>query len=340
MSDSNVSAFYQGLIGTTLNANYRIEEIIGSGGMGAVFLATHLALGSSVAIKVLSPELSSDLSLIKRFEREARVGGKLAHPNIVRVQDFGKTSDGILFMVMEYVKGETLASLLAKYGSLPLDRCVRILEPLCDALSMAHNHNLLHRDLKPANILVGEVNGKEIVKLLDFGIVKLLAPDDHISQLTGIGQVFGTPLYMSPEQLMGLTLTPRADLFSLGVIFFEMLTGKLPADHPELRELLGQKMQGPPAVSSIVGALPKGLDGVMGKILTKNLDDRYASADDFVAAVKAVVGVQPSILTHSGENSLTDISDKDTVPNEPVQPEPEQPISIWKSVTRLFGRQR
>jgi hypothetical protein len=119
-----------------------------------------------------------------------------------------------------------------------------------------------------------------------------------------------------------------------------MLTGKLPADHPELRELLGQKMQGPPAVSSIVGTLPKGLDGVMGKILTKNLDDRYASADDFVAAVKAVVGVQPSILTHSGENSLTDISDKDTVPNEPVQPEPEQPISIWKSVTRLFGRQR
>lgn len=288
MSTSGTVEFYKSLIGQTLNDSYRVEKIIGSGGMGAVFLATHLTLGNSVAIKVLSPALTSDPSLVKRFQREAKVGGQLMHPNIVRVQDFGKTPDGLLFMVMEYVAGETLAARLARVGKLSLEECLTILEPLCDALGLAHSKNLLHRDLKPANVLVGDLNGRPLVKLLDFGIVKLLQPDEQVSQLTAVGQVFGTPLYMAPEHLMGMTLTPQADLYSLAVMVYELLTGQPPAQHNDLRKLLDLKMKPPPSVTTHIASLPSGLDGVFAKALHANPEQRYATAGDFFHAVQTV----------------------------------------------------
>ncbi|MFQ3581706.1 MAG: serine/threonine-protein kinase [Chloracidobacterium sp.] len=287
MATSGTVEFYKSLIGQTLNNNYRIEKIIGSGGMGAVFLATHLTLGSSVAVKVLSPALTSDQSLVKRFQREARVGGQLTHPNIVRVQDFGKTPDGLLFMVMEYVAGETLAARLSRVEKLSLEECLRILEPLCDALGLAHGRNLLHRDLKPANVLVGELDGRQIVKLLDFGIVKLLQPDEQVSQLTAVGQVFGTPLYMAPEHLMGLTLSPQADLYSLAVMAYEMLTGQPPAQHDDLRKMLELKMKPPPSVATYAPALPSALDAVFAKALASNPEQRYGTASEFFLAMQA-----------------------------------------------------
>jgi serine/threonine protein kinase len=288
MSTSGTVEFYKSLIGQTLNDSYRVEKMIGSGGMGAVFLATHLTLGSPVAVKVLSPKLTSDPALVKRFQREARIGGQLMHPNIVRVQDFGKTPDGLLFMVMEYVAGETLAARLSRVGKLSLEECLAILEPLCDALELAHGKNLLHRDLKPANVLVGELNGRLTVKLLDFGIVKLLQPDEQVSQLTAVGQVFGTPLYMAPEHLMGMTLTPQADLYSLAVMTYELLTGQPPVQHDDLRKMLELKMKPPPSVTTYVASLPAGLDGVFAKALHANPEQRYATAMDFFRGLQSV----------------------------------------------------
>ncbi len=287
MTRSGAVEFYKSLIGQTLGNTYQVEKVIGTGGMGAVFLAKHLTLGNSVAIKVLSPALTSDPSLVKRFQREAQVGGQLAHPNIARVQDFGKTPDGLLFMVMEYVPGETLAARLARAGKLSLSECLLILEPLCDALAMAHGRGLLHRDLKPANVIVGELDGRQIVKLLDFGIVKLLQSDESVSQLTAVGQVFGTPLYMAPEHLMGLTLTPQADLYSLAVMAYETLVGQPPAQHDDLRKMLELKMKPPPPVTPQVAALPTALDAVFAKALAPNPQERYATAGEFFLAVQA-----------------------------------------------------
>lgn len=285
MGVSGAVDFYKSLIGRTLDDSYRVEKLIGSGGMGAVFLATHLALGNSVAVKVLSPALTSDPALVKRFQREAKVGGQLTHPNIIRVQDFGKTPDGLLYMVMEYVAGETLAARLARVGKLSLEACLNILEPLCDALELAHGRNLLHRDLKPANVLIGELDGREIVKLLDFGIVKILQSEENVSQLTAVGQVFGTPLYMAPEHLMGMALTPQADLYSLAVMTYEMLTGRPPAHHEDLRRLLELKMKPPPSVAAQAAA-PGALDAVFAKALASNPEQRYATAREFFEALQ------------------------------------------------------
>jgi eukaryotic-like serine/threonine-protein kinase len=331
MSGASASEYYKKLIGETLNGNYRIERMIGSGGMGAVFQATHLALGNSVAVKVLAPELASDTSLVKRFQREARVGGNLMHPNIVRVQDFGKTDDGILFMVMEFIDGETLAGKLTKNGRLSLEETIVIVEALCDALTTAHKNNLLHRDLKPANILIGKLNSREVVKLLDFGIVKLLQPDEHQSQLTAVGQVFGTPLYMAPEHLMGLTLTPQADLYSLAVMTYEMLTGALPADQEDLRKLLEQKMKGTASVTTHVADLPPALDEVFAKGLASNPESRYATANDFLQAVKDARKPDTAKLR------AREFSERDTQPIEP-QPVPEKASGgFFGFLKRLFG---
>lgn len=331
MSGASASEYYKKLIGETLNGNYRIEKMIGSGGMGAVFQATHLALGNNVAVKVLAPELASDTSLVKRFQREARVGGNLMHPNIVRVQDFGKTDDGVLFMVMEFVDGETLAGKLLKNTRLSLDETIVIVEALCDALTTAHKNNLLHRDLKPANVLIGKLNGRDVVKLLDFGIVKLLQPDEHQSQLTAVGQVFGTPLYMAPEHLMGLTLSAQADLYSLGVMTYEMLTGALPADQEDLRKLLEAKMKAIPSVTDHASDLPAALDEVFTKALASNPEARYATANDFLQAIKNARKPDTAKLR------ARELADRPTVEMTP-QPQPvEKSGGFFGFLKRLFG---
>jgi eukaryotic-like serine/threonine-protein kinase len=331
MSGASASEYYKKLVGETLNGNYRIEKMIGSGGMGAVFQATHLALGSSVAVKVLAPELASDTSLVKRFQREARVGGNLMHPNIVRVQDFGKTDDGVLFMVMEFVEGETLAGKLLKNTRLSLDETIVIVEALCDALTTAHKNNLLHRDLKPANVLIGKLNGRDVVKLLDFGIVKLLQSDEHQSQLTAVGQVFGTPLYMAPEHLMGLTLTPQADLYSLGVMTYEMLTGALPADQDDLRKLLEAKMKGVPSVTDHVSELPAALDEVFVKALSSNPESRYATANDFLLAIKNARKPDTAKLR------AKEMAERPTVEVTALSPPEEKSGGFFGFLKRLFG---
>ncbi|MEW6732973.1 MAG: serine/threonine-protein kinase, partial [Acidobacteriota bacterium] len=238
--------YFNSLIGREINGCYRIEEKIGVGGMGAVFRAINLKQHNTVAVKVISPHLAANQIFIKRFQREARVGWALSHPNIIKVYEYGETEVGLLFAVMEFIEGETLGNYIDYSAPLTISRCLQILVPLCDALATAHARNILHRDLKPANVLLSRENDCEVIKLGDFGLVKLLQPDDEISQgsnLTAIGETFGTPHYMSPEQLMGHALAPTTDIYSLGVITYEMLTGRVPIETNDRREFLTLKLR-------------------------------------------------------------------------------------------------
>lgn len=287
--------YFNNLIGTKLNNTYLIEEMIGVGGMGAVFRCTHLLLGNQVAIKIMPPTLTNNTTFVKRFRREARVGWTLSHPNIVKVLEFSQNSDGLFFMVMEYVKAKTLKNCIEESAPMPLNRCLEILEPLCNALDIAHKHRILHRDLKPANILIGRQDGAEIVKLADFGIVKLLEADSQITTegevLTGKGTIIGSPNYMSPEQLMNYKLSSSSDIYSLGVILYEMITGQLPFSESNFQELITSKVKFErfSAPSTKVPSLPLSVDKVLQKALAPSPQNRYQTAKDLFEAFKNVL---------------------------------------------------
>ncbi len=220
------------LIGRELASRYRIEALLGEGAMGAVYRARHIKVGRSFAVKVLHDRLLTDPKLERRFEREAELAGKLHHINVVGVVDVGETDDGIHFMVMEYADGPTLSSLMV--GPMDPARAVAIVKQLLDGLAHAHDHGLIHRDFKPENVIVEtDRSGHERPRIVDFGIAILRdtvsAPDDG-QRLTTAGLVLGTPHYMAPEHAMGAGIVHRIDLFALGVIVFEMLTGMLPFD--------------------------------------------------------------------------------------------------------------
>jgi serine/threonine-protein kinase len=217
------------LIGKTLNEKYRIEERLGIGGMGTVYRARHMLIDRPVAIKVLNQRFVEDDAARTRFEREAKAAGRLQHVNAVSVTDFGETSEGYVYIVMELLEGRTLREIVAKEAPLEIARAVSIMLQTAAAVGAAHEAGVIHRDLKPANIFVTQRSDvPAVVKVLDFGIAKLAAEtldDEEPKNLTQVGVMIGTPRYMSPEQCSGLPLTPAADVYSLGVIFYEMLTG-------------------------------------------------------------------------------------------------------------------
>lgn len=288
----SLEAYFNDFIGKKLNNTYLIEEKLGEGGMGVVFRATHLLLGNNVAIKIMTPELRKNSNDVKRFQREARVGWALSHPNIIKVLEFSQTQEGTLFMVMEFVKGEDLKSYIKRLAPLSISRCIELLKPLCDALDMAHKRNIIHRDLKPANILISEQNGVEIVKLADFGIVKLLKPDNQITAegtaLTDTGTIIGSLNYMSPEQLMDYNLGPTSDIYSLGVILHEMLTRDLPIKGGDLRKVLSLKTNYHlfPLPSTSFSFLPTTLDKVLRKVLSAMPQQRYQKAGELLEALR------------------------------------------------------
>jgi len=212
------------LLGHVLESKYRIEEHLGSGAMGSVFRAQHVQLARSYAIKLLHPRLLADAKLIKRFAREAELAARLSHPNVIGVVDLG---DG--FLVMDLAEGPTLAELFAQAPFEPLRAC-RLIRQLCDGLDHAHGHGLIHRDLKPDNVIVASTAGDEVARIGDFGIAILRESTESSDRLTTGGLVLGTPHYMAPEMAGGRAFDHRADLFALGVICYEMLTGRLPFD--------------------------------------------------------------------------------------------------------------
>lgn len=300
MSNASTKNYYDDLIGKEIKG-YLIESKLGEGGMGAVFKATKISDNTLIALKVISPMLLVNSRFVKRFQREAKVGKALTHPNIIQVVEYGETENGLLFMAMEFVDGETLRAELAKTGAIDAKRAAGMLKQLCEGMDLAHKRGILHRDLKPENIMISkDASGKEILKLADFGLVKLMQPDGEItkgSALTEVGEIFGTPHFMSPEQVMGQTVGAPADIYSLGVMLYQMLTGKTPLEGSDVRNLLVMKIsQDIPPPSKKFPFINQAYDSVFTKVLARDPNDRYKSAGEFYQDFQRVVDMVESGL--------------------------------------------
>ena len=274
------------MIGRTFDDKYRLDEKLGVGGMGTVYRATHLLIDRPVAIKVLSSRFVEDEAAQIRFRREARAAGRLQHANAVTVTDFGTTADGHVYIVMELLEGRTLRDVLAHDAPLDTARAVSLMLQISAAVGAAHEAGIIHRDLKPANIfIVQRPNAPASVKVLDFGIAKLAAEaleeDDHMT-LTQVGVMIGTPRYMSPEQCDGVQLTPASDVYSLGIILYEMLTGITPfIGSTPLAVAMKHSSAPPRPPSEIVATIPPAIEGVVLHALEKNPGHRPANAEEF-----------------------------------------------------------
>lgn len=278
---------------------FRIEREIGTGGMGTVYLATHLGLDRPVAVKIIKREFAGDADITDRFLLEARTMAKLRHTHAAMIFDAGNLPDGRHFIVMEFLEGETLSQVLAREGRLPASRAVEIATQICDVLEEAHRLGIIHRDLKPSNILLG----KRGVCVLDFGVAKVLASSaestaTHAS--TGSGQLIGTPRYMSPEQCLGQRVGARSDLYSLGVLLYEMLAGRPPFVDPVQSALLVKQATAPaPPLPKLRQDLPRSLSLAVHTLLAKRPEDRPRTA----ASAKSLL--ERSLTQH--ERTLPDI---------------------------------
>jgi len=286
-------------------AGYRIVEPVGRGGMGVVYRAEEVALGGrSVAVKILSPDLSGDPELRRRFLREMRIAASIEHPNIVPIYRAGE-EDGLLYIAMRYLHADDLGRVLRERGPLPPARAVRIVEQVARALDVAHRHGLVHRDVKPANILVepaaepGEPGGGEHVYLVDFGVAKAREVDPTLIGSGGPGQgqtgadwFVGTPLYAAPEQLRGEPVDGRADVYALGCVLFESLTGKPPYQGSSDGAVVAAHLTAPPPLASAARAgLPQALDPVIARALAKTPAERYATCGELAAAAGSDLAV-------------------------------------------------
>jgi serine/threonine-protein kinase len=265
-----------------LDRTYAVVRELGRGGMGAVVLARHREVGHRVAIKIASTD-KFDTEGLARFQREARLMARFRHPNIVRLYDVRQIEQGRVAIVMEYVRGVSLARLLREQSRLPFPACVRILRDLGLALAHAHEHGVVHRDVKPANVLVEEGTG--VAKLSDFGIAKVTSDDAH---LTAVGAVLGTPAYMSPEQIDGRTIDGRSDVYSLGVLGWEIVSGEHPwAGIPLFELLFKQKHEALPLLSTLRPDTPQAILLALEGALEKDPAHRWASMADMVAQLAA-----------------------------------------------------
>lgn len=271
------------LLGRTLNRTYRIEEQVGQGGMGAVFKAKHLGIGDYVALKVICSEHIQNASVLARFRREAQAARRLAHPNAVAVHDFNSTEEGLFFMVMEYVKGQTVEQYLVDQGIITPERALEILRPVAAALDVAHNLGIIHRDLKPANLMLcRDTAGREQVKVLDFGTARI-NEDNTAVAVTQKGQIFGTPMYMAPEQVLGEPSEPATDTYALGTILYQMLTGTPPFhSRKSMQIMMSQVHTIPDPPSQRYPALTNRFDRLILKALEKQPELRYSRAGEML----------------------------------------------------------
>jgi serine/threonine protein kinase/tetratricopeptide (TPR) repeat protein len=291
--DTSFAATPDPLAGVVLDDKYRLDERLGEGGMGAVYRATHLLIERPVAVKVLSQRLVTDESARERFRREARAAGRLQHTNAVAVTDFGETRDGLVYLVMELLEGKPLREVLALDAPLDSARAVSLMMQISAAVEAAHEAGIIHRDLKPGNIfLVQRPDSPHIVKVLDFGIAKLAGDGGEfnlVDTLTGTGVMIGTPRYMSPEQCDGAQLTPASDVYSLGVILYEMLTGQTPFNGgTPLSLALKHSSESPRPPRELVANIPPALEGVVLHALAKKPEERASDAGEFRRELFAV----------------------------------------------------
>jgi serine/threonine-protein kinase len=295
------------MIGAVLGGKYTVIRLLGEGGMGAVYEGEQ-QLGTTkrkVAVKTLHPELSRDAKIKARFEREVGTVAELEHPNTIQVYDFGSTPEGILYIVMEFLSGKSLADLLAKEGPMVPDRVAHIMRQICGSLEEAHGRGIVHRDLKPDNVvLVDRAGQKDFVKVLDFGIAKRSHEEDKQEQkLTQQGMVLGTPPYMSPEQFTGRPIDARSDIYSLGVMAYEMLTGRLPFSAETPWEWATRHMTAAPVP---LEAVPEGMRATpamraaVQRALAKSPAERFQTVKEYNEAFSTGFGAQASTGSFSG----------------------------------------
>ena len=314
--------------GTVIRGKYKISGKIGEGGMGAVYKAVHMHFNEACALKVMAPGLMSDTGLVKRFGREAIIARKLRHENAVKVEDFDETEDGRPFIVMEYIEGQSLKSLMNAQGPLPVARTCAIIKQAAAALDAAHQLSLVHRDIKPDNIVLVFSGGREVAKVLDFGIAKVRDSQGGTSgmALTATGMVIGTPPYMSPEQAKGADseeIDGRSDIYSLGVVMYQMLTGVLPlrADTP-LNMLFAQIQTPPTPIYEAQRGLkiPSAVGDLVMKCLEKDRERRPQTGRQLIEELERCEKADPSYTKSSAAaKSFQDFSESTTIPDTPVR---------------------
>lgn len=309
------------LIGTELDGRYKILELLGQGGMGSVYVAEQLALRKEVALKMIRPELAGDGEMAARFAREAMASAKLDHPHVAAALDYGTLPDGGAFLVMQLVRGRSLADVIEREGALPWARATAIAAQVADALAAAHAAGIVHRDLKPENVLLEpRDDGSELVKVLDFGIARVAMDDGPAPEgaaprraLTRVGMVMGTPGYMAPEQAMGEKVDERADLYALGVMLWESVMGTELFPGTELTAIVSRQLTEPTPPLGDVGAPPE-LEALLTRLLANRPEDRPESASEVrdalrqmtwrTSAASPVTGALPRVDPVSGELAL------------------------------------
>lgn len=308
----------ENLIGTTMG-QYQILDELGRGGMAIVYKAWQPSLRRYVALKVLLPYLGNDPEFIQRFQQEGIVAANLSHPHIVTIYEVGQ-HEGHIFIAMEYVEGTSLEQLVLDQGALPLERVVGILRQVAEALDYAHKRRFLHRDIKPANILLAE---DDRVVITDFGIAKALEGSGATARLTSTGTVLGTPAYMSPEQIQGLAVDHRSDLYAFGIVAYEMLSGQVPFDGTTTALLYAQVNNPPPGITRFAPGLPPHVEWTIARMLAKQPSERFVSAGEFVEA-----------LTNSGTVAAAPAYEATAVPRFSTPP-PQSGTAVMPSGAAL-----
>jgi serine/threonine-protein kinase len=316
--------------GAIVAERYQIDALLGEGGMGVVYRASHVHMRKWVALKVLLPEWTSTPEVVARFEREAVVAGTINHPNVATATDFGRLGDGSFFLVLEYVEGRTLRKEL-EAGALEPARALHILRGIVRGVAAAHAVGIVHRDLKPENVMLVDRDGdRDYVKVLDFGIAKLGASAPSGAALTNVGAILGTPDYMAPEQALGGTVDARADLYAIGVMLYELLTGEPPFKGGAVTLLRQHILDAVPELPAPVSSrVPPGLQALVTRLMQKEPSARLASANDLVAAIdealrdlRGGVPVAPAVIA-----AMT--------PAEPVAPPITARFTALPARTRL-----
>lgn len=299
------------LVGRTLDGRYRVEAVLGEGGMGLVYKARHAVLNKPLAIKVLKPEVSRDVEVMDRFKQEAQSASAIGNHHIIDISDFGTLPDGSTYFVMEFLDGLSLTQAIEQFRPMPADRVIRVAKQLCDGLGAAHERSIVHRDLKPDNIyLIKRGHDSDFVKVLDFGIAKV---GGSSSKLTKAGSVFGTPHYMSPEQCAGSQVDQRTDIYALGIILYEMCSGRVPFDADNLMGILTKHMYEQPVAPRDLPPptdVPPGLDAVIMKCLSKSADARYQSMAEMRADLERVeTGLTPQAVVDAVDRASGNMRD-------------------------------
>ncbi|GAC1552551.1 MAG: hypothetical protein NVS3B10_14660 [Polyangiales bacterium] len=322
LADAPPSVRPESLVGRVLDGKYKALRVIGAGAMGFVVECEHLQLRRRVAVKVLHSTAAAKPVLVKRFRHEARILGALGHPNVCAVFDIGELSEGLPFLVMELLEGETLADRIDREGQLPLRDTLDVIAQICGGLAAAHENKVIHRDVKPENVFLVQRPGvAPTVKVIDFGISKIAEPDH--TQLTHAGKVMGSPAYMAPEQTVGDAIDARVDVYATGVVMYECLTGRRPFEAHDIETLLRRIQEAqPPSMRSHRPDLPGLFERVVERAMSRDLSGRYADALELQRDVLRLRAGKLPLAASVGAPAIDDL-DGDTLVDDP-------PTAVWR----------